>query len=288
MPTRCGCSSPAAWTGKRATTAGRIGPEVVTRARGDERNPARPPPAASTPSPGGTLQRSREAGAMILAASHRFCSRSRAASRRSSRTPYGGGAPEQKQLAVATIAGDSAAVTPPGLPPAPIRTRGSCSVIRPQSPWYIALDQLAAGAGPQAVEIIKAMLAKGAHLEPDPGHQRRRGDEAGRIVLEEGHRRRTRAEHWRLPALADIVMQHPVPDGRARWSTPAWDLRGWAMRALSAPSRPATTQICAHPRRGRRRGTADPGTTLPLVAAIERPQRGDDDLPRAAGRARGP
>lgn len=74
-------------------------------------------------------------------------------------TPPHGGAPEQA-LAAATIARDTTAVTrllAAGADPnkmVPVQDRQ-------QSPWYIALDQLRPKR-PESVEIIKAMLAKGA------------------------------------------------------------------------------------------------------------------------------
>jgi len=72
--------------------------------------------------------------------------------------PYGGA--QEQELAAATIAGDTAAVT--RLLAAGADSNKMVPVQgRQQSPWYIALYQLRPKR-PETIEIIKAMLAKGA------------------------------------------------------------------------------------------------------------------------------
>ena len=137
--------------------------------------------------------------------------------------PPHGGAPEQA-LAAATLARDTAAVTrllAAGADPnrmVPVQDR-------PQSPWYIALDQLRPKR-PEAVGIIKAMLARGAR--PD----RAWGTSGGDVT-------RPAESFWKkfMSGSRAIGRQRPARSTSscctrcrgpcARWSRPAW-IRGSA------------------------------------------------------------
>jgi len=154
--------------------------------------------------------------------------------------PYGG-APEQA-LAAATLARDTAAVTrllAAGADP----NRMVPVLDRSQSPWYIALDQLRPKR-PESVEIIKAMLAKGAR--PDRAWGTSGGGDVTRPTksfwkrLTSGGRGESTGDSYPL----DIVMSNPVPE---------------AVRALVAA------------------GRNPPGGQRALVRAIE---RGDDEIAR--------
>jgi len=153
--------------------------------------------------------------------------------------PYGG-APEQA-LAAATLARDTAAVTrllAAGADP----NRMVPVLDRPQSPWYIALDQLRPKR-PESVEIIKAMLAKGAR--PD----RAWGTSGGDVTRPPKSFWKKLTGDGRGPSTGDfnplaIVMLHPVPE---------------AVRALVAA------------------GMNPPGGQNALVRAIE---SGDDEIAR--------
>ena len=153
--------------------------------------------------------------------------------------PYGG-APEQA-LAAATLARDTAAVTrllAAGADP----NRMVPVLDRPQSPWYIALDQLRPKR-PESVEIIKAMLAKGAR--PD----RAWGTSGGDVTRPPKSFWKKLTSGGRGPSTGDfiplaIVMLHPVPE---------------AVRALVAA------------------GMNPPGGQNALVRAIE---SGDDEIAR--------
>jgi len=121
--------------------------------------------------------------------------------------PPHGGAPEQA-LAAATLARDTAAVTrllAAGADPnrmVPVQDR-------PQSAWYIALDQLRPKR-PESVGIIKAMLARGAH--PD----RAWGTSGGDVTRPEPSLWKkvmsgSRADSVGSVHPLDLVMRHPVP-----------------------------------------------------------------------------
>ena len=123
-------------------------------------------------------------------------------------TPPYGGAPEQA-LAAATLARDTTAVTrllAAGADP----NRMVPVLDRQQSPWYIALNQLRPKR-PESVEIIKAMLAKGA--SPD----RAWGTSGGDVMRPPKSFWKKLTSGGRGPATGDfnpldMIMFYPVPE----------------------------------------------------------------------------
>ena len=177
--------------------------------------------------------------------------------------PPHGGAPEQA-LAAATLARDTAAVTrllAAGADP----NRMVPVLDRPQSPWYIALDQLRPKR-PEAVEIIKAMLARGAH--PDRAWGTSGGDvsrpaESFWKKLMSGSRAASTGSVTPL----DIVMRHPVPGGVRALVDAGMDPR-LGQRALVTAIETGDDEIARILVEGGVDVNCNPEPT-PLVAAIE-------------------
>lgn len=178
------------------------------------------------------------------------------------RPPHGGAA--EQQLAAATIAGDTAAVTrllAAGADPnkmVPVQDR-------PQSPWYIALRQLRPKR-PEAVEIIRAMLARGARPNRTwgtSGGDVTRPTESFWKRLTSGGRGPSTGDFSPL----DIVMLHPVPEAVRALVEGGMDPR-LGERALVSAIEARDDAIARILVEGGVDVNCNPGPT-PLVAAIE-------------------
>jgi hypothetical protein len=178
--------------------------------------------------------------------------------------PPHGGAPEQA-LAAATLAHDTAAVTrllAAGADP----NRMVAVRDRPQSPWYIALDQLRPKR-PEAVEITKAMLAHGAR--PD----RAWGSSSGGDVTQPAESfwkkfmSGSRADSTGSVSPLDMVMLHPVPGAVRALVEAGMDPR-LGQRALVTAIDTGDDEIARILVEGGVDVNCHPGPT-PLVAAIE-------------------
>jgi hypothetical protein len=154
---------------------GRTALEVVDAARGEERDPRSPRPRSIGSRPSlRAPERRDEAGAaaVLLAVALAACMRVEpppTAARRNRRSPR------------RRCAGDLAAVRSrldSGADPNKlVAVQG-----RPQSSWFLALDRLRPKR-PVTIEIVKAMLAKGAPCRSRLAQRRRRSDPAGQVVL---------------------------------------------------------------------------------------------------------
>ncbi|MCE9657378.1 MAG: ankyrin repeat domain-containing protein [Burkholderiales bacterium] len=177
------------------------------------------------------------------------------------RPPYGG-APE-RELAAATLAGDTAAVT--RLLAAGADPNKMVAVLdRPQSPWYIALLQLRPKR-PESVAIIEAMLARGAR--PDKawgtGGDATRPPESFWKKFMSGGRVAGTGDSRPL----DIVMLHPVPEAVRALVAAGMDPR-LGQRALVSAIETRDDEIARILVEGGVDVNCNPGPT-PLVAAIE-------------------
>ena len=137
---------------------------------------------------------------------------------------------------------------------------------RPQSPWYIALDQLRPKR-PEAVEIIKAMLARGARPDRAWGTQRRRRDAAGAESFWKKFTSGSRADSTGGVSPLDIVMLHPVPEAVRALVEAGMDPR-LGERALVTAIETGDDEIARILVEGGVDVNCHPGPT-PLVAAIE-------------------
>jgi hypothetical protein len=177
------------------------------------------------------------------------------------RPPYGG-APE-RDLAAATIAGDTAAVT--RLLAAGADPNKMVPVLdRPQSPWYIALLQLRPKR-PETVAIIKAMLARGARPNKvwGTGGDVTRPPESFWTKFMSGGRVAGTGDSQPL----DAVMLHPVPEVVRALVDAGMDPR-LGERALVSSIEAHNDEIARILVEGGVDVNCNPGPT-PLVAAIE-------------------